>query len=908
MTVKTKLKMNMLFVFSAVTIVALAGTFGMIFVKNKISYLTEKSTPYQTKAMELQRAIQASTADLVKLSFSGNMNEYSKYLADAKKTLDEVKKAEESLEELSAKNDGVFNELNGVADDMFGIVKNKIKAKEEADASYKIIIEKMKNVSLQLKSVDSKIRTLQNTRSTSLMNSLENTQKLSSKLREVESIKNTLKDIQMLVLDIKTAKGKKTLLIAKGKLNSLLPKMVDSKYIKSNAGFSADISSLGSSISECIKLQSSILETQNQDTQNKFDTQISSVNEQISSLALKIEQDVVNANSSFSNESEAQNINSNQSNIATNSMADNAELVSLGLTIEGLTMKLFTTQNKSEIDAIEQSIRLLFSKVANATNRLEKSLLRLNAKNELQTLRGANGALAMVHSILVTNDSVISKLKNYISMQEEAYSVSKKLKDIVVSQSEKTKLSVVSAKDEQENAISTVNQIVKYSIISILIIGIGAIVTSLIFGLTIARLITKSIVSIQSGLTDFFRYLSKESNDAKLIDLKTKDEFGEMAQQINANIQKIEAGLGFDDIAIKDTIEVVNNVQKGFVHNNRIKSTANNPQLVELTKLFNDLLNEIEKTLNEINDSLIAYGNNDFAYEINYKKDGDFGITIGKVKELGELLSQLMSNGMKNGISLSDSSHALKQRVNVISDAANNQAASLEQTAAALEQLTSNVANNAAKAAQMQVLAEDAKRATQNGRLLADNTAHAINEISNATTTINEAISIIEQIAFQTNILSLNAAVEAATAGEAGKGFSVVAGEVRNLASRSAEAAKEIKTLAEQAKHKSEEGLAISNEMIKGFRVLDEKIQKTTELVEDVAVANKEQMGGITQINDAVSQLDSMTQENAKVAAESDDVANELLNMANIILDDAKEKNFLGKEKFAESYQSTNRW
>jgi methyl-accepting chemotaxis protein len=897
MTVKAKLKLNMLFVFSAVTIVALAGTFGMIFVKNKISYLTEKSTPYQTKAMEMQRAIQASTADLVKLSFSANMEEYNRYLQDAQKTLNEVKAAEDSLEELSSKNDGVFTELNSVADDMFGIVKNKIKAKEEADASYKIIIEKMKNVSLQLKIVDSKIRTLQSTRSNSLMSSLDNTQKLSSKLREVELVKNTLKDLQMLVLDIKIAKGKKTLLIAKGKLNSIMPKMLESKYIKNTAGLSNDITLLGSGISECIKLQTSLIENQNQEIQSKFDTQIGSVGEQISSLSLKIEQEVVSANSSFSNESENQNISSNQSNIATNSMADNAEIVSLGLTIEGLTMKLFTTQKKSEIDEIEQSIRMLFSKVSSASNRLEKSLLRLNAKNELQTLRGANGALALVHSILVTNDSVVSKLKNYISMQEQAYSVSKKLKDIVIAQSEKTKHSVVSAKDEQTNAISTVNQIVKYSIIAILIIGIGAVITSLIFGLTIARLITKSIESIQAGLTEFFSYLSKETTEAKLINLKTKDEFGEMAQQINANIQKIETGLGYDDIAIKNTIEVVNNVQKGLVHDNRIKSVANNPQLAELTNLFNQLLNEIETTLNEINKSLIAYGNNDFSYMINYAKEGDFGITIDKVRELGELLSQLMSNGMENGISLASSSQALKQRVNVISDAANNQAASLEQTAAALEQLTSNVANNAAKAAQMQSLAEEAKQATENGKILADNTANAINEISHATSTINEAIAIIDQIAFQTNILSLNAAVEAATAGEAGKGFSVVAGEVRNLASRSAEAAKEIKTLAEQAKRKSQEGLSISDEMIQGFKILDEKIQKTTELVEDVAIANKEQMGGITQINDAVSQLDSMTQENAKVAAESDEVANDLLNMANIILNDAKEKNFIGKDK-----------
>lgn len=203
----------------------------------------------------------------------------------------------------------------------------------------------------------------------------------------------------------------------------------------------------------------------------------------------------------------------------------------------------------------------------------------------------------------------------------------------------------------------------------------------------------------------------------------------------------------------------------------------------------------------------------------------------------------------------------------------------------------------------MSLIAEEALDATKNGSKLADNTVLAINEISKATTDINEAIAIIDNIAFQTNILSLNAAVEAATAGEAGKGFAVVAGEVRNLAARSAEAAHQIKVLTEQAKLKSNEGLAISNEMIQGFVSLNDKIRQTAELVSDVANANKEQMAGITQINDAVAHLDQMTQENAKVANESDEVADELLGMANIIVDDAKSKDFVGKDQILRSFR-----
>ncbi|MFY4820293.1 methyl-accepting chemotaxis protein, partial [Aliarcobacter butzleri] len=173
----------------------------------------------------------------------------------------------------------------------------------------------------------------------------------------------------------------------------------------------------------------------------------------------------------------------------------------------------------------------------------------------------------------------------------------------------------------------------------------------------------------------------------------------------------------------------------------------------------------------------------------------------------------------------------------------------------------------------------------------------AMDEINNQVNLINDSISVIDQIAFQTNILSLNAAVEAATAGEAGKGFAVVAQEVRNLASRSAEAAREIKAIVENATSKANEGKEIANNMIEGYKELNINISETINLIGDIQNASKEQLLGIEQINDAVNSLDRQTQQNAMIASQTNDIAIVTEKIAKLVVKDANAKEFIGKNE-----------
>jgi methyl-accepting chemotaxis protein len=257
----------------------------------------------------------------------------------------------------------------------------------------------------------------------------------------------------------------------------------------------------------------------------------------------------------------------------------------------------------------------------------------------------------------------------------------------------------------------------------------------------------------------------------------------------------------------------------------------------------------------------------------------------------------MLVENKSNGLTLDESSNILLSNVDKLNISSNEAASSLEQTAAALEQITSNIRNNTENIQKMAQYSNSVTASANDGEKLANQTTVAMDEINVQVNAITDAISIIDQIAFQTNILSLNAAVEAATAGEAGKGFAVVAAEVRNLAARSAEAAKEIKTIVENATRKANDGKDIANNMISGYKGLNENISQTINLIKDIEMSSKEQLSGIEQINDAVNQLDRQTQQNANIASQAHDVAIITDEIAKLVVSNANAKEFIGKNE-----------
>ena len=406
---------------------------------------------------------------------------------------------------------------------------------------------------------------------------------------------------------------------------------------------------------------------------------------------------------------------------------------------------------------------------------------------------------------------------------------------------------------------------------------------------------TNKIINFKNGLLGFFAYLNRESINSELLEDKSKDEFGEMAKVVNQNILRTQKGIEEDRKLINETIAVLGEFEQGDLCQ-RLNLDVENPALAELKRVINNMGTVLETNIDNILKVLEQYSNYNYLNKIDQKSLKEHLLKLANgVNTLGDSITNMLVQNKSNGLTLEQSSSLLLANVDKLNLSSNEAAASLEETAAALEEITSNIRNNTENIAKMAKYSNEITKASSDGEKLANKTTLAMDEINTQVNLVNDAISVIDQIAFQTNILSLNAAVEAATAGEAGKGFAVVAQEVRNLASRSAEAAKEIKSIVEEATKKANEGKDIANEMIQGYKSLNDSINSTINLISDVEMSSKEQLSGIEQINDAVNQLDQQTQQNAAISTQTNDIAITSDKIAKLIVEDANKKEFHGK-------------
>ena len=424
---------------------------------------------------------------------------------------------------------------------------------------------------------------------------------------------------------------------------------------------------------------------------------------------------------------------------------------------------------------------------------------------------------------------------------------------------------------------------------------IGIMVLIIYFVAFFNQSISRGIDKIYVGIEQFMRYLNREINELSYIDLNTRGELGKLAKMVNSNIDRINGDLEKDLLCVGEAAITLDKFEKGY-YSCRVRSSAANPQVQTVAKTVNKMLDTQQKINSDILKVLAEYTNYNYMNKIsNDNIQGELKKLVDGINSLGDAITFMLIENKNNGEILLNGSNQLTHNVDEINKASNDAAARLEETAAAVEEITGNINHSTQNVIKMSNYANELNISASQGEKLANQTVSSMEDINSQVNSINEAIAIIDQIAFQTNILSLNAAVEAATAGEAGKGFAVVAQEVRNLASRSAEAANEIKAIVTNATLKSNQGKEIAGEMIKGYSNLNENIGNTLSLIKDVENSAKEQKIAMEQIADAINSLDKQTQINASIANQTNEIASETSVLASNVVSAVNSKQFRGK-------------
>jgi methyl-accepting chemotaxis protein len=321
---------------------------------------------------------------------------------------------------------------------------------------------------------------------------------------------------------------------------------------------------------------------------------------------------------------------------------------------------------------------------------------------------------------------------------------------------------------------------------------------------------------------------------------------------------------------------------------------------LRLTQGLNELVSIVDGAVSDTAQMLDGLATGDLTRRVTTEYQGAFDKLKQDANATANKLTEVLNRINSSASLVASGAEEISQGNTDLSQRTEEQASSLEETASSMEEMTSTVRQNADNAKIANGLAEETCDKAMLGGEVVNRAVSSMSAINESSKKISDIIGVIDEIAFQTNLLALNAAVEAARAGEQGRGFAVVAGEVRNLAQRSAGAAKEIKDLIRDSVGKVEDGTILVNESGETLKDIVASVKRVTQMISDIAEASVEQSSGIEQVNKAVAQMDEMTQQNAALVEEASAAGESMSEQANDM------KRLLNFFSLSENMQVTN--
>ncbi|RXJ87225.1 methyl-accepting chemotaxis protein [Arcobacter sp. CECT 8985] len=409
---------------------------------------------------------------------------------------------------------------------------------------------------------------------------------------------------------------------------------------------------------------------------------------------------------------------------------------------------------------------------------------------------------------------------------------------------------------------------------------------------------SKDIEKIEGFLDNFEKYLENDINSLdELSNIKSAKlkKIEEKILNISNKLRKKKN----EDLKVYGEIMLTCEKLSDGITNDFIVFESSDPKISYLIKTINNMGKKLDISINEVIQRLQEYKDKNYLNKLDIElfRAGKLRELLEGINSLRDSITQNLQKSVRESMILEYESENLRNEAELLANSSMKQAATIEEASASIEEITVNITENRKDTDEMTKIFNMLEKNSNNSKSYSVNTLTSMEDIQDAVKKANESISAISDIAFQTNILSLNAAVEAATAGEAGKGFAVVAQEVRNLANRSASTAKNIQSLMDILKEKTEEGTNTTHLMNKEYENLSKNIDSASNLIIKINNATHEQEEALIQINNAVSQIDTLTQQNAQVANEVKLIATQSNNIATKASNTAKSAEFEGKNK-----------
>lgn len=544
MKVKSKLFLNMLITVSGIAVIAGSSLVGMTFVQKNLTQLTERSTPFQLKTIDLQRTLQEHTANLLKIGTATTAAEMKAAEDEAGKSLAEVQRLASELSALKGGTgeSGKTDELVAITRDMVSTTHERLQAEDGAMAAYKSMGEKLAAASRKLKDLDASIKHVQTGAVGQLTSSNEGVRKIATRLTGVQRLKDLLKDLKLSVVEIAAASNKTELAVAQSHFNTATRWITGHEIVKSGSSdvskvISESIPEIGKHVTGpggLIEQKGKMFGPADEEMlKNYKDTQRAAL-QKISDLSVAMEDQVEKSVETVNTENRKFDDSLKGSKSAGDILSMNGEIVALGFNIEGRISQVFAIRSGKELDALDAEIRSKFGALESTEKKVADQLAVSGRTAEGRTIAGVRSAHAGIKGLMWGKGGVVEKIRGKIAVADRAVELNGRLKNFVAKQRETGRQGVTAAQGEQEKTVASVNRIVRTNLSTSM--GLGILV--LVLGATISKMIERSISKPIAELGELAERFA-EGDFTERMDDDRKDEFGILADHFNHASEKL---------------------------------------------------------------------------------------------------------------------------------------------------------------------------------------------------------------------------------------------------------------------------------------------------------------------------------------------------------------------------------